>query len=281
MIDTDPSPCEVLPPVSGELVPAANMAALERLDPLHQELALTNMLGEARQWLAHAVEATQPRPASTFRAMVATVAETAKQLGLSKEIQIDAQEMVRRAERLVGVAIRKGQAEGTITSRGSGRRGRGLIADTAISPPSPYDYADHTTLYGDGTAAGGGNGVYALADDVTDEQFDQAIEQAKDEGNMSRANVVRKVRNEKPEKPEPPAGKPVAGKRHDLLKRTHRHDVARIVEQTALTLDGLLMGLTLIAPGTVPDESKAAHTEVIRAALKKINKFFKDEMELS
>jgi len=278
VIDTDTSTCEVLPPLRGELVPAANMAALERLDPLHQELTLTSMLGEARQLLVYAMEATQPRPASTLRAMAATVAETAKQLGLSKEIQIDSLEMVRRAERLVGVAIRKGQAEGTITTKGVSK----FVGTTNLA--SPYDYADHTTLYGDGTL--GGNGVYALADDVTDEQFDQAIEQAKAEGNMSRANVARKVGKTKPEKPEPAADKPVAekpvaGKRHELLKRTRHHDVARIVEQTALALDGLLMGLTLIAPGTVPDESKAAHTEVMRAALKKINKFVKDEMKLS
>ncbi len=72
----------------------------------------------------------------------------------------------RAAERLVGVAIRKGQAEGTITTKGVSK----FVGTTNLA--SPYDYADHATLYGDGTV--GGNGVYALADDVTDEQFDQA-----------------------------------------------------------------------------------------------------------
>ncbi len=35
--------------------------------------------------------------------------------------------------------------------------------------------------------------VYKITDDVTDEQFEEAITEAKDEGNLSRANVVRKV----------------------------------------------------------------------------------------
>ena len=38
--------------------------------------------------------------------------------------------------------------------------------------------------------------TYAVADDVTNEQFDAAIDEAKAEGNLSRANVVRKVRGE-------------------------------------------------------------------------------------
>ncbi|MGA4670049.1 hypothetical protein ACPCG0_09675 [Propionibacteriaceae bacterium Y1923] len=45
------------------------------------------------------------------------MAEATKQLGLSKEIRDDATEMVRRAEYALGKAIRKGQAEGTVTSR--------------------------------------------------------------------------------------------------------------------------------------------------------------------
>lgn len=269
MIDTDPSPCEVLPPVSGDLVPAANMAALERLDPLHQELAVTNMLGEARQWLAHAVEATEPRPAAQFKAMVATIAETTKQLGLSKEIQLDAIEMVRRAERGVGVAIRKGQDEGTVRKSGqvesrANQHGKvGVSADSDRS--SPMEFAPRGELLGNGRA-----NIYGMTDGITDEQFEEAITEAKAENDLTRANVVRKA-NGQP-KPE--------GNRHELLKGTHHHDVARIVEQTALTLDGLLMGLNLIAPGTVSDESKAAHTEVMRAALQKINKFFRDEMKL-
>lgn len=36
--------------------------------------------------------------------------------------------------------------------------------------------------------------TYAMTDGVTDEEFNSVVESAKHEGNLSRANVVRKVR---------------------------------------------------------------------------------------
>ena len=38
-----------------------------------------------------------------------------------------------------------------------------------------------------------GDDVYRVTDDVTDGQFETAIDEARDEGNLSRANLVRKV----------------------------------------------------------------------------------------
>lgn len=117
---------------------------------------------------------------------MATVAEATKQLNLSKEIQLDAQEMVRRAERGVGQAIRKGQAEGAVAITGQRRTGAGGLENTICFPS---DLASKVELVGNES------GIYHLTDDVTDEQFDSALDAAKDEGNLSRANVVRKVRN--------------------------------------------------------------------------------------
>ena len=37
--------------------------------------------------------------------------------------------------------------------------------------------------------------TYAVTDDVSDEEYDAVLEEAKAEGNLSRANVVRKVKN--------------------------------------------------------------------------------------
>ena len=279
MIDTDPSPCEVLPPVSGELVPAANMAALERLDPLHRELAVTNMLGEARRWLAHAVVATEPRPAAEFKAMVASIAEVTKQFGLSKEIQIDAVKMVYRAERGVGVAIRGGQANGSVVKSGDvGGGGRGGDA-AAATRAGYYQKLDRPTNFATaGELSNNGTGIYAMTDDVSDAQFERALAEAENEGDLSRANVVRKIKKQ----PAPQGKQPAPqGKRHELLKGTRHHDPARIVEETAISLAGIAMGLDLIAPGTVPEESKAAHTEVMRTALSKIRKFLNSEMSLS
>lgn len=67
--------------MSTDLVPADNMAALDGMDAPTRELAVTNMLTEARSWLAHAVEATEPQAIANFKAQMATVAEATKQLG--------------------------------------------------------------------------------------------------------------------------------------------------------------------------------------------------------
>jgi hypothetical protein len=176
------------------LVPVDNIAAVEALDPVSRELAVTQMLSEARSWLAHAVEASEPQSIANFKAQMATVAEATKQLGLSKGIQMDAQEMVRRAERGVGLAIRKGQAEGTIRSRGDDTRTDLSGHNTLVSPTA---FVPHDELVGNGA------GIYHLTDGVTDEQFDGALTQAKAEENLSRANVVRKIRRKTQDNPEP------------------------------------------------------------------------------
>lgn len=115
-------------------------------------------------------------------------AETTKQLKVSKELQRDAEVMVRRSERALGVAIREGQERGEIASKGRGAihvhgvhgtvsRSELITTDPAVMS-SPYDYAKHTELYGDGKE--GGNGVYAMAE-ATDDQFEAAL--AREEGN--------------------------------------------------------------------------------------------------
>lgn len=171
--------------MSAELVPAENIAALDQLDPQAREVAVTRMLSEARSWLAHAVEATEPQAIANFKAQMATVAEATRQLNLSKGIQLDALEMVRRAERGVGQAIRKGQAEGAINSGANSARIRYGILDRNSVPASPSTVAPNAEER---------HHIYAMTDGVTDEQFEAAIEDAKAEENLSRANVVRKAR---------------------------------------------------------------------------------------
>jgi hypothetical protein len=103
---------------------------------------------------------------------------------LGEEAQLSATEIIRRAERCIGLVIRKGQAEGRIKKRGDSRGGDVQVADIAGMTRSALS-----------------NEAYPLADDVSDAQFDAAIEQAKAERNLSRANVVRKVKGkEKPDR---------------------------------------------------------------------------------
>lgn len=175
---------------------AADVAMLERLDKASQELAVTGMLDQAKQWLDRAMEATSPaREVSEFKAFVATVAEAAKQKKLSESIQLESTEMVRRSERALGVAIRKGQDAGEIETpveaRGrAGQIARGthqIVADDLMKP-KPTDYASAHEL------SRSQGGIYDMTDDVSDSQFEEAIADAKFEENMSRANVVRHVK---------------------------------------------------------------------------------------
>ena len=155
---------------TGEIVPVDTTS----------EVAVTGYLQQARDWLATAVEQTGPEQIAAAKAEIATAAEATKQLGLSKEIQLDAQEMVRRAEYALGKAIRKGQAEGEIAKRGQ----------TSSDLKSPQDFGSRGEMYG----ANGADGLLGLADSIdSPSDFDDAIAAAKAEGNLSRANVTRKA----------------------------------------------------------------------------------------
>ncbi|MGV0796361.1 hypothetical protein ABQF26_05315 [Mycolicibacterium elephantis] len=56
---------------------------------------------------------------------------------------------------------------------------------------SPTDYAKRSELVGNGITD---NGIYGITDGVSDEQFEEAITEARNTGNLSRANVARKCR---------------------------------------------------------------------------------------
>lgn len=176
--------------------PASDVALLDGLSKEHQELAVTRMLDQSKQWLDRAMEATNPaREVADFKAFVATVAEAAKQKKLSEDIQLDSTEMVRRSERALGVAIRKGQGVGVIETHDEARARAGKIArgshqngDNILIKERPVDFASSSELsnsYG---------GIYDMTDDVSDAQFEEALTDAKSEENMSRANVVRHVK---------------------------------------------------------------------------------------
>jgi len=259
---------------SAEIVPVSNIAALEQLDPLHQELAITNMLGEARQWLAHAVEATEPRPAAQFKAMVATIAETTKQLGLSKEIQLDAVEMVRRAERGVGKAIRKGQEEGTVRKPSAGG---GYPSHQNVLPASDrqYDNKARPTDFAPGYDLSSTNGgIYAMTDDVTDEDFEEALSAAKAEDNMARANIVRKVKKKQkaPESITEPAPRRPAPKISGGPKRNS----TEMLENVNGMLQGIVQTLQYIDPADVDTDAAFALIAQIRESLNRIRKTTKE-----
>lgn len=167
-----------------------DVALLESLSKEQQELAVTRMLDQSKQWLERAMEATNPaREVSEFKAFVATVAEAAKQKKLSEGIQLDAVEMVRRAERALGVAIRKGQHAGEIAKPGDiGGIPPGAMTRSSnrLDLAKPTDFASPDEL---------SKASYPMTDGVSAEEFEAVLTEAKSEGNMSRSNVVRKIKN--------------------------------------------------------------------------------------
>jgi hypothetical protein len=178
--------------VTADLI-VAPTADLEALDHSAREAALTQYLTGARDWLAKAVDITGPDAIASAKAEIATAAEAAKQLGLSKEIQLDAQEMVRRAEYALGKAVRRGQEAGEIAKKGDigGSPMPGVVGSVAGARRSGTEHlVSPKTFFGhpDETAA-----TYAMADDISPAEFDELISEAKAEGNLSRANIVRKA----------------------------------------------------------------------------------------
>jgi hypothetical protein len=249
-----------------ELIPVDNIEALERLDPASREIAVTHMLDNARGWLAHALEGTAPREMAEFKAFVATLAETSRQLQLSKEIQLDAQEMVRRAERGVGLAIRKGQEDGTVrrpyfTIRRPGHD----VGNPDIMGPAEATGIPITDLSGN---------IYPLTDNVSDEEFEEALDEAKDEGNLSRANVVRKAKKEAPK----PATRP------DVLKGRRHLDPVRVISNTVSALEGTRIVLGLLEPhhyAQLNADEAAAWSSSLTESIRSLNHLNKQLKELN
>lgn len=179
---------------TGEIVESAALAVVNT----SSALSVTTYLEQARTWLATCVEMTGPEQIAAAKAEIATAAEATKQLNLSREIQLDAQEMVRRAEYALGKAIRKGQEEGVIAVRGSFGVGRSATEADLIRPT---DLASDSQLHGNPTK--GAPGILEIADSADPETFDTALAEAKEEGNVSRANVIRKIRQQDCDRPAP------------------------------------------------------------------------------
>lgn len=162
----------------------------------------------AKSWLAQALECGDIEAIVETKSQAEAIRVYTAQKQMGHDAELSAAEVVRRAEHCISLAIRRGQESGEIRRRGQSR---------VPNLKSPTDFASHGELNGDGDR---NPGIYALVDGVTEEQFDAAIEEAKAEGNLSRANVVRKVKGEEPRSP----------RDNELLRNTRRVDPNRVVE---------------------------------------------------
>lgn len=177
--------------MSQSIVP---VAAIRNLPAVQAEIAVTAYLVQARDRLADALTATGPQAVAAIKAEVSTVAEATKQLGLSKEIQEDAKEMIRRAEYALGKAIRKGQEEGAVATRATATKELRARQRGDITPSLPSATDIEADFYAN---ASKGSAISQLSDDATDDEFEEALTEARAEGNLSRANVVRKIKGQK------------------------------------------------------------------------------------
>lgn len=163
-----------------EPIDADGIAALP---PELRGQAVTLALAQSKEWLTVATRSTDPTRVQEFKMWAAAVEEMTRQKKLSEEIQLDAQEMLRRAER--GVALVQAEMDRAGLLRGAGRPEK--------IPHIVKDFESASSLYSN-------TREYVDAQDmargVSDEDFEDVIqeERAAPKPNMSRRNIARKSR---------------------------------------------------------------------------------------
>lgn len=219
------------------------------------ELALTR----AKEWLVQCVDHGDIESIVELKSQAEAIRAYTVQKQLGKDTELNAQEIVRRAERGLGLAIRKGQAEGTVAKPGASHfQGnqwtRGETNDVG-STTSPLRYFQNDSER---------EGSYAVTDGVADDQFEQAIEEAREEKNLSRANVVRKVKGEP---------KPKPADRSEWHYGTQRIQPERVIEEAIALLEGVASGLSLIKDDipSIPIDKRLEWIEALKGPLAVIN----------
>lgn len=175
-------------------------------------------LTRSKTWLLEAIEHGEIEHIHELKSKAEAIRCYAAQKQLGKDVQLNAAEIVRRAERGLGVCIRRGQAEGTVAKKGDHKGNQhtgGRSVDDTSSKVTPSEYVTGYERVE----------VYAMTDDVTDEQFEEAIAEARAEKNLARANVVRKVAKRKIiEAP------PTKKQRHEVLRKARHVNPDRVVD---------------------------------------------------
>jgi hypothetical protein len=243
----------------------AKAAALAPLDPDTQVKAVSVMLTHAAIELA---KATDAQSVMEWKAKAGAIEELTKQLHLSKALQLDAVEFVRRTERALGLLIREGQERGEILSKGKKSPVTGDLKKS-----SPTDFATPSELTG---ANKPGEGIYAMTDGVSDDQFAEALAEARTEGNLSRANVARKAKAKAAptaSPPQPPAPvAPVAEPKRRLTK----HDSTEMLANISGMLNGIVETLPFVDPADIDYAASKAVVQNIRTSMNRIRALLKE-----
>src|SRR5215467_13461909 len=177
--------------MAADLVLATDLQIVERsADPAGFVMAACE---RARAWLREALEHGQIEQIAELKSQAEAVRVYTAQKQLGKDAQLAAAEIVRRSERGIGVAIRRGQHNGQIAKRGD----RGSCGAPGVHGGNPGNRrGDHLGSPGSFFRHGDERAdAYTMTDGVSDTEFENALGEARTEGNLSRANVVRKVRH--------------------------------------------------------------------------------------
>ncbi len=275
---------EVLPPdVESRVVALQHLEGSERL------AAVTVMLSHSRTGLLAAIAAQDLPQIVEWKAKGAAIQEITKQLRLGREMALDAAEFVRRAERGVGVAIRAGQAAGTVATPHEVTVQAAKAAKSPFSSrqngdwkPPDTDFAERGELSGNSTK--GQYGIYGMTDGVTDGDFEEALTEARSEENLSRANVSRKCKAKVAvdvtdplidAEVEPGADQPEEAAPQQK-KRLTRHDSTEMLASINGMLNGIVESLPFIDPADIDAAENQAVIDNIRKSMGSIRKVLKE-----
>ncbi len=205
----------------------------------------------ARAWLREALEHGDIGQVAELRSRAEAVRVYSAQKQLGKDAQLAA-EIVRRAEQGLAGAVRKGQGTGQFLGPVHPGPGRGKPGNGATRFPGRRSPADYL---GTGRTR---TEIYAMTDGVSDEEFERALAEAKAEGNLSRANVIRKIRQRRT-----PAAAP---------GQARRPDANQVARETASALEAIAMGTGLIDIAELDMAQVPAWAASITASLRTVNR---------
>lgn len=206
----------------------------------------------ARAWLREALEHGDIGQVAELRSRVEAVRVYSAQKQLGKDAQLAAAEIVRRAEQGLAETVRKGQRTGQFLTPVHPGPGRGKPGNGATRFPGRRSPADYL---GTGRTR---TEIYAMTDCVTDEEFERALAEAKAEGNLSRANVLRKLRQRRT-----PAAAP---------GQARRPDSNQVARETASTLEHLAPAIGVIDTAELDMAEVPQWAASITASLRTLNK---------
>lgn len=139
----------------------------------------------AKSWLTQAIEHGEIDQIIEVKSQAEAIRVYTRQKELGKDAELAAAEIVRRAERGLGVAVSRGQEEGVVLRPGQTIRRPGTTH-------AHHDVKSTADIYSNSAEAHAASQFSATSDD----EFEEVIASAKAEGDLSRANVKRKVAGE-------------------------------------------------------------------------------------